>query len=69
MCDACLQQQTKYQKMWVRTKSTVAMIGGFIYIIYMGHVPLMCLIFAIQVSFVCSISPTAVSSVTRVAYP
>lgn len=42
-------QMTKYEKMWVRTKSTVAMIGGFIFIIYMGHVPLMFLIFAIQV--------------------
>jgi hypothetical protein len=35
--------------MWVRTKSTVAMIGGFIFFIYMGHVPLTFLIFAIQV--------------------
>ncbi len=42
-------QLSKYQKMWVRTKSTVAMIGGFIAIIYAGHVPLMFLIFAIQV--------------------
>lgn len=48
-CGHSLQRQTRYQKMWVRTKSTVAMIGGFIFCIYMGHVPLMFLIFAIQV--------------------
>ena len=35
--------------MWVRTQSTVAMIGGFIGFIYMGHVPTTFLIFAIQV--------------------
>ena len=37
--------------MWVRTQSTVAMIGGFIGFIYMGHVPTTFLIFAIQVWF------------------
>lgn len=46
-----LQAQGRYQKMWVRTQSTVAMIGGFIGFIYMGHVPTTFLIFAIQVWF------------------
>ena len=46
-----LQAQGRYQKMWVRTQSTVAMIGGFIGFIYMGHVPTTFLIFAIQVRF------------------
>jgi len=34
--------------MWVRTKSTLGMVGSFIFVIYMGHVPLMFMIFAIQ---------------------
>ena len=43
-------QAQKYRKFRVRTYSTVAMIGGFILIIYLGHVPLMLLIFTIQVT-------------------
>lgn len=39
----------KYRKFRVRTYSTLTMIGGFILIIYLGHVPLMLLIFTIQV--------------------
>ena len=42
-------QAQKFRKFRVRTYSTLAMIGGFIYIIYLGHVPLMLLIFTIQV--------------------
>ena len=41
-------QAEKFQKFRVRTYSTVTMIGGFILIIWMGHVPLMALIFTIQ---------------------
>ena len=41
-------QAEKFHKFRVRTYSTVAMIGGFILIIWMGHVPLMALIFTIQ---------------------
>lgn len=45
-----LTQAQRYRKFRVRTYSTVTMIGGFILIIYMGHVPLMLLIFFIQVT-------------------
>ena len=41
-------QAVRYRKMWVRTKSTLGMVGSFIFVIYMGHVPLMFMIFAIQ---------------------
>ena len=44
-----LTQAQRYRKFRVRTYSTVTMIGGFILLIYMGHVPLMLLIFFIQV--------------------
>jgi hypothetical protein len=43
-----LAQAEKFHKFRIRTYSTVAMIGGFILIIWMGHVPLMALIFTIQ---------------------
>lgn len=42
-------QAQKYRKFRVRTYSTLTMIGGFVLIIYLGHVPLMLLIFTIQV--------------------
>lgn len=38
----------RYNKMWIRTKSTLSMVGSFILVIYLGHVPLMFMIFAIQ---------------------
>ena len=53
-------QAEKFQKFRVRTYSTVTMIGGFILIIWMGHVPLMALIFTIQAR----IALTAVPDVT-----
>ena len=43
-------QAERFRKFRIRTYSTVAMIGGFIFIIWMGHVPLMALIFTIQAS-------------------
>ncbi len=47
-CPGWALQAVRYRKMWVRTKSTLGMVGSFILVIYMGHVPLMFMIFAIQ---------------------
>lgn len=42
-------QKKKYQSLKVRAISTVIFIASFCVIIYMGHVPLMLMILAIQV--------------------
>lgn len=52
-------QGVRYGKMWVRTKSTVSMVASFILVIYCGHVPLMFMIFGIQVCDVAALCETA----------
>ncbi len=42
-------QKKKYQSLKVRAVSTVIIIASFCVIIYLGHVPLMLMILAIQV--------------------
>ena len=44
-----LSQQKRVQSFKTRTISTVAMIAGFLAIIYSGHVPLVVLVFSLQV--------------------
>lgn len=51
-CLTCLQSK-RAASFRTRTVSTVAMIAGFLAIIYMGHVPLVLLVLTLQVS-VCS---------------
>ena len=53
-----LQQTDRYRSFRIRTASTVAMIAAFIGVIYLGHVPLMALIFWIQVSIAEQLSLT-----------
>ena len=43
-------QRSKYKSLKVRAGSTVVIIASFIIVIYLGHVPLMVMILAIQVS-------------------
>ena len=42
-------QKSKYKSLKVRAVSTVVIIASFIIVIYLGHVPLMMMILAIQV--------------------
>lgn len=46
-------QQKRVASLRTRTVSTVAMIAGFVAIIYMGHVPLVFLVLTLQVCCVC----------------
>ncbi|KAJ8445579.1 hypothetical protein Cgig2_012467 [Carnegiea gigantea] len=39
----------KYKSMWIRTYSTLWMIGGFIFIIYMGHLYICAMVIVIQI--------------------
>ncbi|GAB2269642.1 phosphatidate cytidylyltransferase [Dionaea muscipula] len=41
--------QNKYKAMWTRTYSTLWMIGGFVFIVYMGHLYICALIVVIQI--------------------
>lgn len=45
----CGLQRSKYKSLKVRAGSTVVIIASFIIVIYLGHVPLMVMILAIQV--------------------
>ena len=45
----CGLQRSKYKSLKVRAGSTVVIIASFIIVIYLGHVPLMAMILAIQV--------------------
>ena len=47
---ACLLQSKRWKTFRVRTVSTLVLIGSFIGFIWAGHVPLMFMIFGIQVS-------------------
>ncbi len=42
-------QKNKYRLLKVRTASTLVLIGSFFAFIWAGHVPLMLMIFGIQV--------------------
>jgi hypothetical protein len=42
-------QKTRYKSFAVRTLSTVVLITSFILIIYWGHIPLVLMIFGLQV--------------------
>jgi hypothetical protein len=44
-------QGKKYKSLRVRTISTVALIAGFLVVVYAGHVPLMCLLVVMQVGW------------------
>ncbi|KAG2684413.1 hypothetical protein I3760_10G076300 [Carya illinoinensis] len=39
----------KYRSMWIRAYSSLWMIGGFIFIIYMGHLYIMAMVVVIQI--------------------
>ncbi|KAH9615460.1 hypothetical protein KSS87_021375 [Heliosperma pusillum] len=41
--------RNKYKSMWIRTYSTMWMIGGFIFIIYMGHLYICAMVVVIQI--------------------
>lgn len=45
------QARSKWSTFFVRAKTTFYLIFGFIFFIWMGHVPLMAMILGIQVSF------------------
>ncbi|KAL6760280.1 phosphatidate cytidylyltransferase [Haematococcus lacustris] len=45
-------QSKKYKSLRIRTISTVALIGGYLVVVWAGHVPLMFLLFAMQVGVV-----------------
>ncbi|KAL8152670.1 hypothetical protein V2J09_010430 [Rumex salicifolius] len=40
---------SKYKSMWIRTCSTLWMIGGFVFIVYMGHLYICAMIAVIQI--------------------
>uniref|UniRef100_A0A7C9DKJ5 Phosphatidate cytidylyltransferase n=1 Tax=Opuntia streptacantha TaxID=393608 RepID=A0A7C9DKJ5_OPUST len=40
---------SKYKSMWIRTYSTIWMIGGFAFIIYMGHLCICAMVIVIQI--------------------
>ncbi|KAJ8452779.1 hypothetical protein Cgig2_014542 [Carnegiea gigantea] len=40
---------SKYKSMWIRTYSTIWMIGGFAFIIYMGHLYICAMVIVIQI--------------------
>jgi phosphatidate cytidylyltransferase len=48
-CRHCLQQK-RVASLRTRTVSTVAMIAGFLGVIYAGHVPLVFLVLGLQVT-------------------
>lgn len=48
-CSALQPRQSKLQSLKTRAISTVVLIGSFVAINYLGHVPLMAMIFGIQV--------------------
>ena len=52
----CAVQKSKYKSLKIRAGSTVVIIASFIFVIYLGHVPLMMMILAIQV---CQSHPAA----------
>ncbi|XVE51023.1 hypothetical protein DITRI_Ditri02bG0004900 [Diplodiscus trichospermus] len=41
--------RNKYKSMWIRTYSTVWMIGGFVLIVYMGHLYITAMVVVIQI--------------------
>ena len=41
--------RNKYKSMWIRTYSTVWMIGGFALIVYMGHLYITAMVVVIQI--------------------
>ena len=45
----CALQKSKYRSLKVRAGSTIVIIASFIIVIYLGHIPLMMMILAIQV--------------------
>ncbi|GAB2274206.1 phosphatidate cytidylyltransferase [Dionaea muscipula] len=47
--DLLANDQNKYKSMWIRACSTVWMIGGFVLIVYMGHLYICALIVVIQI--------------------
>ncbi|KAM7530833.1 hypothetical protein LguiB_034243 [Lonicera macranthoides] len=47
--DLLLNDQNKYRSMWIRTYSTIWMIGGFALIIYMGHLYIWAMVVVIQI--------------------
>ncbi|KAL8129773.1 LOW QUALITY PROTEIN: hypothetical protein V2J09_018928 [Rumex salicifolius] len=44
-----LDDRNKYKSMWIRTYSTVWMIGGFVSLVYMGHLYICAMVVAIQI--------------------
>jgi hypothetical protein len=55
-------QKDKYKSLKVRAVSTVIIIASFSVIIYLGHVPLMLMILAIQVLLTATPSCTGLSA-------
>ncbi|GMH21949.1 hypothetical protein Nepgr_023792 [Nepenthes gracilis] len=41
--------RNKYRSMWIRTYSTLWMIGGFVFIVYMGHLYICAMVVVIQI--------------------
>lgn len=41
--------RSKYRSMWIRANSTIWMIGGFAFIVYMGHLYIMAMVVVIQI--------------------
>lgn len=39
----------KYRSMWIRAHSSIWMIGGFVFIVYMGHLYITAMVVVIQI--------------------
>lgn len=47
--DLLVHDSDKYKSMWIRAYSSIWMIGGFVFIIYMGHLYIMAMVVVIQI--------------------
>ncbi|GAB4858084.1 phosphatidate cytidylyltransferase, variant 2 [Ancistrocladus abbreviatus] len=47
--DLLVNDRNKYKSMWIRTCSTLWMIGGFVFIVYMGHLYICAMVVVIQI--------------------
>ncbi|KAE7995297.1 hypothetical protein FH972_000113 [Carpinus fangiana] len=47
--DLLVHDSNKYKSMWIRAYSSIWMIGGFVFIIYMGHLYIMTMVVVIQI--------------------
>lgn len=48
-CHMLVDDKNKYKSMWIRAYSSIWMIGGFVFIIYMGHLYITAMVVVIQI--------------------